>query len=125
MALEWNFKKKVGEAIIKQKDTTYTVNLYNGNAYLIFIYEYVDEKTGNNMYSLWTFWGDKVHAKNCLGITKGHDNIYEDEFDKIIKFRFNKTKCRNVNEIIGLIVKAFDNIDIEVYTEEDEGESEC
>lgn len=115
MALTWDFKNKVGEAIIKQKDEEFILNLYNGNAYLIFVYEYTDSKTGDDMYNLWTFWADKVHAKNCLGITKKYDNIYD---EKIVKFRFDKTKCKNVEEIIGLIVKAFDNIDIEVYSSE-------
>ena len=72
------------------------------------------------MYRLYSFWADKVHAKKLLGITKNRygkkENIY-DGYDKFTKFRFNKTHCRDLGEIVGLIVKAFDNIEIEIYQE--------
>lgn len=119
MALTWDFKEKVGEAVIRQGDSKFTVNLYNGNAYLIFIYEYKDSETNKDMYTLWTFWGDKSHAKNCLGLSKGKTNIYVDDYNDITTIRLDKKKCRNVYEIVGLVSKAFDNITIEIYTSEE------
>lgn len=119
--LTWDFKKKCGEVTLMQGDREFTLNLYQGNAYLIFLSEY--EEDGKSMYSLYSFFADKTHAKRLLGLQKNLDGVKENVFDghdKFTKFRFNKTNCRDLEEIIGLIVKAFDNIDIEIYTEVEE-----
>lgn len=121
MALTWDFKKKCGEAILRQGDRDFTLNLYQGNAYLIFLSEW--EEDGKQMYSLNSFWADRDHAKILLGLKKNYDgnfdNIYDEDWSRIIKFRFNKENMRDkeFNEIIGMIAKAFDNIDIEIYKE--------
>ena len=119
MALNWRWEDKCGEAtIVDIENREHTLNLYEGNAFLIFLREY--EEGGYNMYSLWSFWADKEHMKNCLGLNKkkGYtENIYEDGSSKIIKMRLNKDKCRNIKDITTALVQAFDNINIEIYKE--------
>lgn len=118
MALNWNWNEKCGEAVFEQNfngTKEFTVSLYQGNAFLIFIYEYKEDD--NDMYSLWTFWADKVHAKRCLGLEKGYENLYNDGRDKLKKIRLNKAKCSNVSEIVRMLVKAFDDLTIEIYSE--------
>lgn len=123
MALNWSWKEKCGEAVLKQtlNDTEkeFTLHLYQGNAYLIFVNEW--EEDGKDMYDVWSFWVDKDHAKNCLGISKGdYHNIYTDGWQTITKFRLNKDKMNHFADIVSMIAKAFDNIDIEIYTEKGE-----
>lgn len=115
MSLNWSWNEKCGEAVFEQLDKEFTVNLYQGNAYLIFIYEYNED--GKDMYNLWTFWADKVHAKRCLGLEKGYENLYSDGRDKLKKIRINKSKFSKTSEMIGLLVKAFDDLVIEIYSE--------
>ncbi len=115
MSLNWSWSEKCGEAVFEQRDKEFTVNLYQGNAYLIFIYEYKEDD--KDMYNLWTFWADKTHAKRCLGLEKGYENLYDDERDKLKKIRLNKAKYSKAPELAGLLVKAFDELDIELYTE--------
>lgn len=128
MALQWHWDKKCGEATFRTPtDKTkkgyrdYKVSLYEGNAYLIFIYEYKENE--KDMYNLKGFFADKAHMRRCLGLDRQYkqtygDNSYDREYDRLIKIRFNKKKCRNYMEIITALVQAFDNIEIDVYSEE-------
>ena len=43
MALNWSWNGKCGEAVFEQRGKEFTVNLYQGNAYLIFLYEHKDK----------------------------------------------------------------------------------
>lgn len=117
MSLNWSWNEKCGEAVFEQRGKEFAINLYQGNAYLIFLYEFKDKETGNDMYNLWTFWADKVHAKRCLGLEKGYENLYNDERDKLKKIRINKAKYSKASELVGLLVKAFDDLVIEIYSE--------
>ncbi len=114
MALNWEWKNKCGEAIVEQNGEEYVLSLYQGNAYLIFINEYKED--GKNMYSLWSFWADKEHAKICLGLSKKSDtsNIYTEYESRIREFRFFKSKTKHLSEMIGLLVKAFDDVVISI-----------
>ena len=127
MALHWNWSEKCGEATLVQPplrdgddDRVFTLNLYNGNALLIMIDE------SENTWSMYSFWADKSHMKNCLGLDKKTDpesyNMYEQPDNRITKVRLNKKKCRYLSDIVGALTKAFDNITIELYTEEDTNE---
>ena len=121
MALNWRWDSKIGEATFEQtfdgeETRKFTISLYEGNAFLIFIDEYKD-KDGNNMYNMFSFFVDETHAKNCLGITKGTYNLFND-VTKLTGIRINKAKSRNWKKIVNLLTRAFDNITIELYTEE-------
>ena len=56
----------------------YVHNIYSGNAWMIMVDEWLDEKTGDKMYNLHNFICDESHLKNCLGLTKGYKNAVED-----------------------------------------------
>lgn len=124
MALQWHWDKKIGEAVfdnIYLSDPTkeLTINLYEGNALLIMIHEYKDKETNKDMYDMFGFFVDKQHMNNCLGLTKGHDNIYASH-GRLKRISFNKVKSRNYKQIIPALIKAFDDIEIKIYTEGEE-----
>lgn len=79
MALNWNWSDKVGELITSDRDgNTYAHSIYSGNAWMIMVDEWIDEKTGANMYNFHNFIADETHLKNCLGLTKGYKNVIKD-----------------------------------------------
>lgn len=123
MAVEWRWNEKCGEATINRlhgngKIKPTTVNLYKGNAYLIMLDEW--EENGQEMWNMYSFWLDKNHMKNCLGLTKGKDyyNIYDTGTTKLTSITINKKKCSNYKEIVTALVQAFDTIDIKIISEE-------
>lgn len=123
MALHWQWNEKCGEITVEQKQEDgswrpYTLNLYKGNAWLIIIWE----NSVDNTYSLYSFFNDKDHAKNCFGLGKGQknsDNIFSRSYERWTKIRINKAKYPHTKDLVTLIAQAFDNITIEVYREED------
>lgn len=121
MAIQWNWNEKCGEAIIRQtingESKEYTKTLYEGNAFLIFLSEWNED--GVDKYSLYSFFADERHAKVCLGLTKDHDNMFVGEYAELVKIIINKKKSRNYKKIVSLFASAFDNIDIEIFSEED------
>ena len=130
MGLIWDWKNKCGEIILEQKRNgetkEFTLSLYEGNAFLIMLYEYTNDE-GVDMYDMFSFFVDKVHAKKCLGLQKGADgkliNIFDEDWQKFKKIRLNKAKSRNWKDIITLFAQAFNNIVIEIYTEENDKEN--
>lgn len=118
MALIWQWDKKVGTATVRSGNREFELNLYQGNAFLIFISEFNED--GEDRYSMYTFFGDKEHAKNCLGLNKKKgfgENIFSDGVE-LVKVRINKAKYSYTKELIDLLIKAFDRIAIEIYSEE-------
>lgn len=127
MSLYWDWNKKVGEVTFTQEidgvKKDFVSNLYNGNACLIMVYEYTDENDGKEKYQLTGFFADKTHMKRCLGIDKRYKqtlgkNMYEDSWNRLTKIRLNKAKCRDVKDIVMAFYEAFNDITIELYTEE-------
>lgn len=129
MALNWLWSEKCGEIEVVQmhpdeEDRRFTLSLYKGNAYLIMLHEYNDEKTGEDMYSMFSFFSDKDHAKNCLGIAKGKArwddgrNIFDTPYQKFTRLRLNKKKHPYWKDLVTMFAQAFDNITIEVVSEE-------
>lgn len=121
MSLNWGWDDKIGEATVEQtfngETKTFTKSLYEGNAFLIFITEWKENE--EDMYSLYSFFADEAHAKNCLGLTKNHNNIFAEGCDKLTKISINKEKSRNWKKIVTLFAQAFDNIEIKIFSEED------
>ena len=64
MALTWDWKDKIGELLIQQGEKQFTISIYKGNALAIFLDEYKNEK-GQDVYSMYNFFCDKEHFKNC------------------------------------------------------------
>lgn len=114
MAVNWNWKCKKG--IITWFDEyskkNYKVNIYQGNCLGALIYDYKDEETKKNMYQFMGFWNDETHLKRCLGLVKGHDNLYK---NIIVKIKLN-TYYKDCLKIAQLFAKA--NIKVELYYKE-------
>ena len=56
----------------------------------------------------------------AVGRKQDIGNILNDGVNKLVKLRINKKKCHIWKKIVTLFAQAFDNIDIEIYTEENE-----
>ena len=114
--LVWNWKEPCGEATIDCRDGhTATLNLYRGNAYLIWIDEHEDHG------EVISFFHDKQHMKNMLGLNKkeGHDyNHFNKSWFRVTKLRLNKARHPRAYEIAEAFAKAFDDITIEIYKED-------
>lgn len=124
MAIQWKWNEKIGEAIIRQsfgeETRESTKTLYEGNAFMIFLNEWNED--GVDKYSMYTFFADERHAKICLGLDKKPEyagNILDDGLTKLVKLKINKKKSRYYRKIISLFTQAFDNIIIEIYSEEE------
>lgn len=117
MALRWNFNERCGELVtvqrIGEEERMVEHPLYVGNCFLIALNEW--DEGDQHMYSLYTFWADEQHMKNCLGLAKGKENIYEDGFDRWEKIRIGKRNCRHYRKIVAALKKAFKGMTIEVY----------
>lgn len=124
MALHWEWKDKCGEITLVQshpdeEDREFTISLYPGNAYLIMIHEYENEK-GQEVYEMFGFFNDKQHMLNCLGLNKKEgytSNMYETPYQRFTKLRINKAKYHRTKELVSTFVEAFDHITIEVVNE--------
>lgn len=124
MALNWLWKERCGEIIVEglygdEQWHEYTLRLYKGNAYLIMLAEDDERDT----YTVSSFWADKEHAKNCLGLNKKDKdsrNIYQGGYTRWKKVRLNKAKYKNTKELVSMLAEAFDHIEIEIYSDPDE-----
>ena len=94
MALQWNWKDKMGKLTIRQKGKKYNVNIYSGNFLAVFVCEYTDG--GNEMYSLYDFFADKKH---CDIIIKNHQRLFLDEVVSIELNLFYKS-AQNLLKIL-------------------------
>ena len=103
MALTWNWDKKMCKCTMKNGCE---LNLYRGNAFVIAIWESDKDDT----YQLAWFFANKDHAKNCLGLTKGYDNIQIDwdtfELD---------TSYKETEQFVQLLAKAKEKVTIKLY----------
>lgn len=78
MALQWNWKDKMGKLTIRQKGKKFNVNIYSGNALAVFVYEYTFG--GKEMYSLYDFFADKKHVSKIISNRK---KLIDDDVVKI------------------------------------------
>ena len=127
--LQWNFDQKIGEVEIFNYDRVITCNLYQGNAFLIMLYEYKED--GKDMYALHNFFADETHAKRCFGIDKRYKDSYgKNNFNqptyKMQKIRLKKSVYgeQNTKKLVGMLIQAFDNLTIELYEDEDKENNE-
>ena len=116
--LQWNWDNKVGEVEIFNHDKVVTYKLYEGNAFLIMLYEY--EEDGKDMYSMHNFFADETHAKRMLGLDKKWKETYGNNcFDqpnyKMKKIRINKKEYTHTKKLVSMLADAFDDITIEIY----------
>ena len=105
MALNWQWKEDhIGRLHHKNNRGEYTTDLYTGNCLMIEIWR------GEKEYCLHSFFADEEHAKNCLGLNKGHENIYLDETVEKIEWELwevdDKYQMQKVDKLIKLLTKA-------------------
>lgn len=112
MSLNWDFRKMAGCVILKQGGSW---NLYQGNAYLIMLREYVQDS--QEVYELVSFWADAQHMKNCLGLARGTNNIYDDLLEGAV-VHLNRAYCSHANQIAQALFKSVKDITIHIYNRE-------
>ena len=128
MALHWDWKEKIGEITLEQKSESggwkqFPLSLYEGNAFLIML----SENDEDNTFQMFGFFADKAHAKNCLGLNKkgGYtENMYDRAYSRFTRLRLNKKKSRNAADLAALFAQAFNNITIEIYSEEEKHDAD-
>ena len=112
MALTWDWNKRIGTAYFKSDVYgDFEISLYQGNAFLIMLNEY--ENDGKDVYDMFGFFVDEPHMKKCLGISKGCENLYDNEIYTLVKVDIDKNYLY-LDKLIKALVKAFDSIDINV-----------
>ena len=82
MALQWNWKDKMGKLTIIQKGKKYNVNIYSGNALAIFICEY--KQNDEERYVLYNFFSDNKHCENII---KNHKRLFF--YDHVVNIELN------------------------------------
>lgn len=111
MALRWDFNLKSGTVTEKIAGKEITFNWYEGNALMIVLDEFTDDK-GTDRYNMrWFFIGDE-HAKNCLGLSRGHENMFD--AGAITSLTIYRDNCRQWKKIADYFTKAFPDITIQV-----------
>ena len=122
MALHWQWNEKCGEAVIGREPggqyEEFTVSLYQGNAFLIMLCEWEDH--GEKLWSMWNFFADRQHMKNCLGLNRKDgftNNLFNDPRQTIKSIRINKKKYRYTKDLVAALAQAFDSITIELFSE--------
>ena len=111
MALQWNWKDKMGKLTIRRKMKKYCINIYSGNFLAVFVYEYTDG--GKEMYSLYDFFADKKH---CDNIIKNHQRLF---FDEVVSIELNLF-YKSAQELLDIFVK--NGYKIECYYKETKSE---
>lgn len=90
MALQWNWKDKMGKLTIRQKGKKFNVNIYSGNALAIFICEY--KQNDEERYVMYNFFADKKH---CDNIIKNDKRLFSDEVVSIeLNLYYRKARSR-------------------------------
>lgn len=97
MALQWNWKDKMGKLTIRQKGKKYNVNIYSGNALAIFICEY--KQNDEEIYVIYNFFADKKH---CDNIIKNHKRLFFD--DEVVSIELNLF-YRSAQTLLKILVK--------------------
>ena len=118
MALNWSFKEKAGTVTEIRDGKEVTFNFYEGNALMIVTHEY--ERDGEGYYDMQWFFVGEDHAKNCLGLTKGQDNMFGQ--DGIARLTIYRAHCRQWKKLIDLFTRAFPKIAIEIVASESDAE---
>lgn len=95
MALQWKWTDKIGKMTINQKENTFNLNIYAGNALAIFISKY--EHNGEERYVLYDFFADKKH---CDNIVKKDKQLFSDEVVSIELNLFYKSAQTLLNILV-------------------------
>lgn len=114
MALTWEWSKRIGRARFWHENEELILNLYQGNAFLIFMKEWYE--FGKEKYELWSFFADKRHAKNCLGLDKQYNrNIFDDGDIRLHYIEINTKEYAYTKDLVELLTKAYKDLTIRLY----------
>ena len=109
MALTWEWSELSGTITENNYGKDVTFNFYEGNAMMIVLNEFKDED-GTDRYNLHWFFCDEAHAKNCLGLAKGKESMFEPgQVKKLVIYRDN---CHQWEKIVKVFTKAFPDVEI-------------
>ena len=108
MALQWQWDAQSGT--LQHDGKIY--KFYEGNAFMIFLYEYKGKETGEDMYDIPFSFLDKMHAKESLGLKKGYIDMFEGNVEKITIYKDN---CQNWKDIVELFTKSQKDVVITIY----------
>lgn len=105
MALVWDFTRKCGTITFLNNRTAKEekYSFYQGNAFLIVLDE--DEKV-----IILLLFADSKHCKNCLGLSKGFSNIFENT--PITKITIYHDIYGYTSQLVKYLIDAFPNIKI-------------
>ena len=96
MALQWNWKDKMGKLTVIRKMKKYDINIYSGNALAIFICEY--KHNDEERYVMYNFFADMKH---CDNIIKNHKRLFLDDVVSIELNLFYKS----AQKLLDIFVK--------------------
>ncbi len=97
------------------KDVRLKICIYQANCLGALIREYKDTETKKDMYYFYSFWSDLEHLKRCLGLRKGYNNIYVDDWQIIEKIKLN-TYYKDSLKIADCFTKT--GVKVELYNKE-------
>jgi len=119
MIIVGNWDEHAGKAVIEEHGNIFNINLYEGNCFLIGVYEYEDEKGDTREQLMW-FFCDENHARIMLGLKKGNDGVKENRLgeDYFRHVTLYRDRCRNIGKIARLFAEAC-NITIEIAEKEE------
>ena len=108
MALRWQWNEKGGEVTFKNGDV---YPWYEGNGLMIVLNEWQENE--ETYWSMFWFFADKEHAKNMLGLSKGHENCFSD--NPITEITINRKWSYQWKDLVTLLTKAFPDIRITLH----------
>lgn len=104
MALNWYWKDKIGYIEpVEENEHGVVLNLYEGNAMMIGIYE----KPSTNEYYLGFFFNDIEHLKRCCNES--------DFFDNWKCIHVDIEKSRDKSKIKRALIKLSDYVDVSIH----------
>lgn len=110
---------------INGSDKGFLLSFYEGNAYMITLFEYKDD-IGEDSYDMMWFFLDKEHAKRCLGLAKNADgekgNILDDNSQIIDGITIYRNNCREWKSIADLFLQAFPDIQVTILNNDPNAE---
>lgn len=120
MSLNWNWNDKMGTCTVDNYKNgevvgTTECNLYDCNGLFVTIYEFNED--GKDYYHVIDFATDETHFKNCLGLTKGYEDmnknfVYEYKLNMAFKGANKMAKCllqaQNKGKWNGTLTTYFD-----------------
>lgn len=113
--LLWEFDKKIGQATITRNGEEMPVYLYQGNAFLIMLFEWHNDEMNTDRYNLYNFFADEEHCKRCFGLAKGYnsENIFaEDNEITSIELWTDKVSPSYVKKFAPLFVQGMPTVTI-------------